>query len=1643
LTLVFDIALAVSTPAVVQKVISMLSPMELRYTTELHPLVVRKLGDLFLAAKRSPPVTASLRDKISFSQVPRPLDFTFVTWMWIESPSCPNILTAEAFVKLSIVNQFLMINNTLSHRRISLKSWFLLAVSHCQGDEVQVYINDFMITVPEIPTNNNLVPCAFSVGDENCCGRFAAYGFQYLDLANFRSLFSTGPWHSPNCLFDIEGCASAHSEFRNFASVFLQSFKIEVLLPLYAQLDFPLKTGLSGLGLTAIDITRTLAAALEISPDYRREFVCGQGFAIVAHLLLNASPSHLSHDLYQYFYRLYDALGKEVKDEVAKDILLNFALWVPARSQDQQRILDLMVKTMKISVSDWLLHLRIFYWYKPVDVSQIVTSRAADLDVKACRAIVFFGLGNHGFSESDFRELVDHCLTGLDFDQRCELLAFMSDCPLKQPLPGSIIDSVRFLFNHLDDETVVLALKAIVNLHRRHLITGLSLPQLLKIVFAELVGRQLRSKALGELICTVRFLPELFEFCSYFAMQSGDLELYRLTEPQTRCCCEKSWAFWAITQATAGDFAEIIQFLILCDPHEWMTLFGTITIVCGSQHRDVWFFRNSFLIRVCNYVMGNQTELEVVRGVFRMIQFSVITREKFSHSEGLMNCFADSPFREQLSGDCEATEIDDRTAPCTFGLHVSADGRWKDQQLARLALGVWTQYPIRRFMEFILFLAGHLGATDPRFVATWLADRLADLRFTPDEWARLGEHVQFVRQKSSMALVSPAVFHQVVSGPSQFFDSEMCNQQLKLHAFMARFCSEGEQIYSRRETVAFRKTLSDIDLRLQEIMLFQQESKKAWQRLWTNAAAIGGPWCSYDQAKLIRWKRDPTLCAFYCPMKLKRNRHFDTHMKASLTRELGSAGTAEQIARDHHKNLLATYIESAPPAILHVSETPDVLCQSVSATELLRTATHRFDVTAVPPIPTKQNLPEADLESSKWSAQCELIKHAGHSTGTFSLHSAVITIVLEKPKKRYLIPIASIERLFQRRRFHIPTAIELFLRDGRSYFINFPQLSSHEIVQRLVKVLPNSVAIQRTQKFGKYLRELEVTEQWCQHKMSNFHYLVQLNILSGRSFTDHSQYPFFPWVIADYTSDALDLSSAATFRDLTKPIGRLGNLRFEELCEKCAELEAVEGCRYYYSSFVICPLSLYMFLIRSEPFTTLHIEMQGQRFDSAGRVFASISDSWRFATSHINNYRELPPEFYSTWDFLVNANDFDLGEHNSVRIGDCILPPWAHGSPPLFVYLMRKALESDFVSRNLHSWIDLTWGFAQRGPDAERAGNVYRPDLYDTVWTEQNRKNPAQRAAIETSLCHVGQVPPQLFSSPHPHRRVCIRQTVDFERKYVALNEMKVDCAFVTRANDSECLVRVATGRRSACYQATVGGDLPVVSEFDGIEFVDDVVEFPSFEHVLLRNGILVEIKSRMVVCTQVSLVACDGGYFAVVHDDSSLQLIGPGVNFAVPFYGEIICCCAISRAFKMVVCGTRNEHVVIVSLFDGTKVSVFDVEDVPERVAITRSWGFIVIAEGTRSLAIYDVNGRELRRADMPLRVACWHPWTSHDDFDYLLLATGDGKVYATEVFFAEIGEPICRLHMSIAAIAYFHDVGLIMLVGHDGKLVYVPEVL
>jgi hypothetical protein len=79
-------------------------------------------------------------------------------------------------------------------------------------------------------------------------------------------------------------------------------------------------------------------------------------------------------------------------------------------------------------------------------------------------------------------------------------------------------------------------------------------------------------------------------------------------------------------------------------------------------------------------------------------------------------------------------------------------------------------------------------------------------------------------------------------------------------------------------------------------------------------------------------------------------------------------------------------------------------------------------------------------------------------------------------------------------------------------------------------------------------------------------------------------------------------------------------------------------------------------------------------------------------------------------------NNFDLGilQQTKERVDDVILPPWAT-TPEDFIAIHRRALESEYVSANLHKWIDLIFGYKQKGPKAVESLNVFYYCCYEGI----------------------------------------------------------------------------------------------------------------------------------------------------------------------------------------------------------------------------------------------------------------------------------------------------------------------------------------
>ena len=351
-------------------------------------------------------------------------------------------------------------------------------------------------------------------------------------------------------------------------------------------------------------------------------------------------------------------------------------------------------------------------------------------------------------------------------------------------------------------------------------------------------------------------------------------------------------------------------------------------------------------------------------------------------------------------------------------------------------------------------------------------------------------------------------------------------------------------------------------------------------------------------------------------------------------------------------------------------------------------------------------------------------------------------------------PNSLIQEVHDRRYLLQRNALEVFLINGTTILIAFDSTATRdEACKQLLSLdLPNYVDYSNTVN-GSMTRD-SITQQWVKGAISNFEYLMHINKLAGRSFNDLTQYPVLPYVLQDYSSKKLDLENPRSYRDMTKPMGAQDPERLQKFRKKYGELEELQEQPYHYGSHYSSVGSVLHYLVRTEPFTQLFLELQGGKFDFADRTFFSIQQSWNLS-SKISpaDVKELTPEFFYLPEFLLNLNKAPFGETQGEHfVNNVELPPWAKGSARRFIRMHRRALESDYVSSQLNAWIDLIFGSKQTGDQAVKSFNSFLPLSYEGAADIAATEDPIEREAQWGIVRSFGQTPKQLLTRPHSIR---------------------------------------------------------------------------------------------------------------------------------------------------------------------------------------------------------------------------------------------------------------------------------------------------
>ena len=410
------------------------------------------------------------------------------------------------------------------------------------------------------------------------------------------------------------------------------------------------------------------------------------------------------------------------------------------------------------------------------------------------------------------------------------------------------------------------------------------------------------------------------------------------------------------------------------------------------------------------------------------------------------------------------------------------------------------------------------------------------------------------------------------------------------------------------------------------------------------------------------------------------------------------------------------------------------------------------------------------------------------------------------------IKYCDIKYLFIKEYFYCISAIEIYTELNKSYLLTFKnnkdltqftndilyhadfrEIKIDEIKNKIIGY--EKVNSPEDKKINYYINQKY--EEWRNYSISTFELLMWLNIFSGRSFNDLTQYPVFPWILTNYDKEEINFET--NLRDLSCPMGMIeinekSETRKEafneiyqcvknDLNEIDAEFDYQEYLKrgeeyydfylqkklkginednneityvqpnqlpYFYGTHYSNPTYISHYLTRIFPYSLVAIEIQGEKFDDPDRLFTSMKKTFECTTTLKDDVRELIPEFYSLPEMFNNINNLNLSQNNlneenkREEINDVELPPWSMNLSHNFVVELRKNLENENLPIN--NWIDLIFGFKQKGEKAEEVHNIFNGTSYHgNVKIESVKDNDKRNALMR--LVEVGITPLQLFET--------------------------------------------------------------------------------------------------------------------------------------------------------------------------------------------------------------------------------------------------------------------------------------------------------
>ena len=394
----------------------------------------------------------------------------------------------------------------------------------------------------------------------------------------------------------------------------------------------------------------------------------------------------------------------------------------------------------------------------------------------------------------------------------------------------------------------------------------------------------------------------------------------------------------------------------------------------------------------------------------------------------------------------------------------------------------------------------------------------------------------------------------------------------------------------------------------------------------------------------------------------------------------------------------------------------------------------------------------------------------------------------KRKKKIVIINLDEIDEIIEKRCLLMWQAIEIYLKNGKSYFFN---LLTDKNKDTLLKEFEKESKIKNLIHKKEFLeKEKHIKKGWKRDYISTYENLLLLNKYGSRSFNDTSQYYVFPWILKanyDRIGEMNQINDSiydnknenellnSSLRIFKYPLCLQNPQKREDLIEKYRDDEEFPhhlGIHYSTASYI------YYYLMRELPYSNLLIKLQNYQQENPNRMFLCLQES-NTTLQNTKDSRELIPELFSHLEYFINLNCAFLGIKYDKSIVDdhnilAKKPKFniKKNNNPFFNYVYfiiehKKLLNSKIVSKKINEWIDNIFGIGQF-PSSQKARensfNIFVCTSYEEKtnikqkylnYIEEAKINDKKKEFFKLFLVDInlvvnfGVVPYQIFKKPY------------------------------------------------------------------------------------------------------------------------------------------------------------------------------------------------------------------------------------------------------------------------------------------------------